>query len=153
MGLKNYTTKIDANKTVMQIENMLANFGATDIWKQYDHGVVISLNFATDTEFGKMPFKLPLKIKEIRQTLITQRQKGNINLPQRLLQDDKHSLNVGWRIIKDWIDSQLSLIELEQVKIEQIFLPYAYDMATDKTFYEVLKERKFAGMLMENNAT
>ena len=153
MGLKNYTTKIDANKTVMQIENMLANFGATDIWKQYDHGVVISLNFAIDTEFGKMPFKLPSKIKEIRQTLTIQRQKGNINLPQRLLQDDKHSINVGWRIVKDWIDSQISLIELEQVKIEQIFLPYAYDMATDKTFYEALKERKFAGMLMENNAT
>ena len=149
MGLKNYTTKIDANTTILEIENMLVNFGATDVWKQYDAGVVIALNFAIDTEFGKMPFKLPLNIKEIRETLTIQRQKGNINIPQRLLQDNKHSINVGWRIIKDWIDSQLSLIELDQVKIEQIFLPYAYDMATDKTFYEALKERKFAGMLME----
>jgi len=153
MGLKNYTTKIDANTTILEIENMLVKFGATDVWKQYDDGVVVALNFAIDTEFGKMPFKLPLKIKEIRQTLMIQRQKGNINIPQRLLKDDKHSINVGWRIIKDWIESQLSLIELDQVKIEQIFLPYAYDMGTDKTFYEALKERKFTGMLMENNAT
>lgn len=151
MGLKNYTTKIDANKTILEIENILVKFGATDVWKQYNKGIVVALNFVVDTDFGKMPFRLPLKIQEIRQTLARQVQKGNINLPKRLLQDDKHSINVGWRIIKDWIDAQLSLIELEQVTIEQVFLPYAYDMANDKTFYEALKERKFAGMLMDGN--
>lgn len=149
MGLKNYTTKVDANQTIMEIEVLLVKFGASDIWKKYDGGIVVALNFAIDTEYGKMPFLLPLKIQEIRQKLIIQVNNGNIKLPRRLLQDNTHSINVGWRIIKDWIDAQLTLIELGQVKIEQVFLPYVYNPATDKTFYETLQDSKFAGMLME----
>lgn len=149
MGLKNYTTKVDAKQTIMEIEALLVKFGASDIWKRYDGETVTALSFAINTEYGKMPFILPLKISEIRQKLIVQANKGNIKLPKRLLQDDVHSINVGWRIIKDWIDAQLTLIELGQVEVEQVFLPYAYNPVTEMTFYETLRDRKFAGMLME----
>src|SRR5947209_7789589 len=30
-----------------------------------------------------------------------------------------------WRVIKDWAEAQSALIEANQVKIEQVFLPYA----------------------------
>lgn len=149
MGLKNYTTKVDAKQTIMEIEALLVKFGASDIWKKYDGETVTALSFAINTEYGKMPFVLPLKISKIRQKLIVQANKGNIKLPKRLLQDDVHSINVGWRIIKDWIDAQLTLIELDQVEVEQVFLPYAYNPVTEMTFYETLRDRKFAGMLME----
>jgi hypothetical protein len=32
---------------------------------------------------------------------------------------------VAWRIIKDWIDSQMAIVESEQAAMAQVFLPYA----------------------------
>lgn len=42
-----------------------------------------------------------------------------------------------WRIIKDWVEAQMVILETKMVKIEQVFLPYLYDLESDKTFYEI----------------
>jgi hypothetical protein len=36
----------------------------------------------------------------------------------------KHCLNVGWRIVKNWIESQTALIEIEMAQIAEVFMPY-----------------------------
>lgn len=61
----------------------------------------------------------------------------------------EHARNVGWRILKDWIDLQMALVEVKMRKLEQIFLADMWDARTGRTFYEVLAEKKFAGQLME----
>jgi hypothetical protein len=48
---------------------------------------------------------------------------------------NEHAINVAWRVIKDWVEAQLALIEANQVKIEQVFLPYAIT-AQGNTLYE-----------------
>ena len=53
------------------------------------------------------------------------------------------SQRISWRILKDWIEAQLALIETEMVSLDQVLLPY---MTTDTghSVYEVLVERRFA---------
>jgi len=77
---------------------------------------------------------------------------GNGALPRRLRGDMDHARRVGWRIIKDWTDSQMAILETQMVKIQEIFLPYAYDMQNQETFYEKLEKKKFQGLLLQNNS-
>jgi rRNA maturation protein Rpf1 len=49
MGIKNWSTKITVEKTIMEIENILAKHGATHIFKMYDNkGTPTALAFKTN---------------------------------------------------------------------------------------------------------
>ena len=150
MSLKNYSTNIPTAKTIMEIEDILAKHRATDIWKQYDtNGNIIALNFAVNTDFGKMPFKLPVNIEAVRQILKSEKKSKKINLSKQQIEDVQTAQRIAWRIMKDWIDAQMALIDISMVKLEQVFLPYAFDFNKNQSLYDAVKERKFAGMLME----
>lgn len=150
MGLKNYTTTINAKKTVSEIEELLVKNKATDIWKEFDvSGNVISLNFAVMTEYGKMPFKLIVNAEAVQQILIEQKKEGLINISNKDVLDIDYARNVGWRILKDLIDAQMAVVSVKMRKLEQVFLADIWDARTGRTFFEILSEKKFAGMLME----
>jgi hypothetical protein len=34
-------------------------------------------------------------------------------------------VRVAWRVIKDWMEAQLALVEIRMVTIPQVFLPWA----------------------------
>ena len=55
---------------------------------------------------------------------------------------------VGWRIIKDWLEAQMALLELNMVKIQEVFLPYIIGI-DGKTIYEKLESKGFSGYLLE----
>ncbi len=149
-GLKNYSTKIPVETTIMEIEKILTKHGVSDIWKQYSgDGEIEGINFMANTDVGKIPFKLPANFMAVQQVLKNQKAAGKLSgVPWHAIEDLAQSRRTVWRILKDWIDSQMALIELDIVKIEQVFLPYMYDSKTEKTLYESLRDKKFAGMLM-----
>lgn len=151
IGLKNYTTKIPVEQTIAEIEKILSKHRVTDIWKQYSgDGEITGLNFIVQTEAGRIPFKLPVNFMAVQQVLKNQKNAGKIkNVPWGVINDLAQPRRTAWRILKDWLDAQMALIELEMVKIEQVFLPYAYDPVKEKTLFEILEEKKFVGMLME----
>ncbi len=145
-NLKNYTTSISSVKSVMEIEQLLGAFGAIAILKEYSgDGCVKSLSFKILTEHGEMPFKLPLKERHIAE--YRARQVSALSAKESRKNDLETARRIGWRIIKDWLHSQLSLIQFNMVKPEEVLLPYLYNTVEDKTFYEILKEKQFRGLL------
>jgi len=151
VALKNYSTKIPATQTVNEIEEIFQRHNATDIWKQYENGNIVSLNFAVNTEFGKIPFKLPVNVDAVVKLLKDSKKEKKVNLSVKQVNDADVARRIAWRIIKDWIDAQMALVDISMVKLEQVFLPYAYDFHNNQSLYESIKERKYAGMLMESN--
>ncbi len=152
-GLKNYSTEVPAQKTVSEIEDLLVKNTVTDTWKEYDaSGHIISLNFAVMTEFGKVPFKLKINVEVIRQLLAEQKRAGLIDISKKDAADIEYARNVGWRILKDLIDAQMAVVAIKMRKVEQIFLA---DICSQngKTFFEVLAEKKFAGLLLTEGRT
>lgn len=153
--LKNFSTTIDADKTVMEIERMLTKFGAKKILKEYnDDRMLMGLAFTVDTPNGEMPIKLPAKVDKIEQVFKVQVSKGL--LPRKYWGSDwarEQSVRTAWRTIKDWIDAQFALISIEMVKVEEIFLPYAYSSRFNQTLYEAIESRKvdLSRMLGEGN--
>ena len=148
-NLKNYTTAIPEGKTIMEIEQILAQFRATAILKDYqEDGSVKAISFKIMTEYGEMPFKIPMDDRAIAKYR-SEQFTGYIK-KENTKNDLDTARKIGWRIIKDWIHSQLSIVQLRLVKVEEVFLPYMFNYNTNKTFYKMLEEKKFKGMLLED---
>lgn len=81
-------------------------------------------------------FRLPINIEGVYKALQKDR-----NTPKKFRTYEQAS-RVAWRIIKDWIESQIAIIQAGQAELEQVFLPYAQNQA-GKTVYETIKENGF----------
>lgn len=73
MALLNYTTTVEAYKTVSEIEQMLVKHGAKSIMKQFDDGMITSLSFLINTGVNDIPIKLPIRVDDVLQVLIEQK--------------------------------------------------------------------------------
>lgn len=137
--LKNYTTSISWEKTIMEIEQILADFGAEAIMKEYyGDGRVEFLSFKIKTKFGNRAFKLPANTESVKMILTEQR----LCSPAKA---QKQAERTAWRLIKDWLHAQVSLVKVGMAEPEQIMLPYMTEGG--KTLYERLSQRQ---LLIEN---
>ena len=138
MALKNYTTKIPAERTAAQIQELLAKHGATKIMTAYTEGRIAGVMWAVDTPHGEIGFKMPVNVDACHAVLLKQRK---VSVRDHAAAYE-HSRKVAWRIVKDWIEVQLALTETEMVSLDQVMLPYVVDR-NDKTLYEHMIEGGF----------
>lgn len=112
---------------------MLAKAGARAVMQEYDEdGTVKSLSFSLVFNGNTIGFRLPVNWQAIH-TIVNDKKRNQNWRPW--MGTSEHAMNVAWRVIKDWVEAQLALIEANQVTIEQVFLPYAIT-AEGKTLYE-----------------
>ncbi|KYK38414.1 MAG: hypothetical protein AYK18_17245 [Theionarchaea archaeon DG-70] len=138
----NYTTKIPVEKTIAEIEALLARNGATDIYKQYETGNCIGIKFAVMTDKGKVAFKLPLNVEGVFQVIQNLKAQGKLRkLSKREASNINTARRIGWRLLKDYIRAAVPLLQSETVTIQQLFLPYVYDPSSDKTLYQLFEEQ------------
>ena len=119
MPLLNYTTSIAVDKTIAEIQKCLSTHGATGILTEYDQGVVIALSFGIKFPDRDLHFRLPCDHQPVLELL-----KKDRKVPRRLVSKEQ-ALRVAWRIIKDWTEAQMAIVETKMVSIEQVFFPYA----------------------------
>ena len=140
MPLLDYTTSVPVSKTVAQIQAKLVEHGARAVMMEYDdRGRIIALAFKVRTPNGELPIRLPINAAATLKVL--QRQYASREIPGRYA-NEEHAYRVAWRIIKDWVEAQMSLLETEMVKMEEIFLPYIITR-NGQTVYQVMAERHF----------
>lgn len=115
MPILNYTTKVDVYETIGAIEGKLAKHGARKIMKEYDDdGEIFALSFMVNTPTGSQAIRLPANVDAVHKVLLRQKVKA----------DRAQAARVAWRIVKDWVEAQLAIIEAEMVTMDEIFLPY-----------------------------
>ncbi len=115
MPLLNYTTKVDVYTTLGAIQGQLVKHGAKKIMQDYDeNGRIQALCFAIDTPGGMRAVKLPANVEAVMSVLHKQKVKCDYEQAER----------VAWRIIKDWIEAQMAILESCMVQMDEIFLPY-----------------------------
>lgn len=140
MALLNYTTGIEAMKTVGEIQRNLVAHGAKSILTGYgEDGTIEALAFKVLGPQGEVAIRLPIDPDAVLRVLTKQNRLGRV--PRRYL-THAQAVRVAWRIVKDWVEAQMAILETEMVKMEQIFLPY---VITDsgKTLYEAMTDRHF----------
>lgn len=146
MPLLNYTTQIDAGKTVAEIQSILSRSGAMAIMTEFDsNAVLVGITFRIATPFGPMSYALPCDIPAVLRILERQSRDGKV--PKRLVTTDQ-AARVGWRIIKDWIEAQLALVQTQMVTLDQVFLPYVRT-SNGETLYQRYLGNGMAGLMLE----
>ena len=129
MPIKNYTTKVPANKSIQEIQDSLVKHGAAGFLLEYQQGTgrIKALKFILEMEGRKIPFELPVEW-QLFQAVLKQQRVGKWN-------DEDYCYRVAWRVLRDWVMAQMALYETKMVTIPQIFLPYAVS-SNGKTIYE-----------------
>lgn len=147
MGLKNYTSQVPASKSIGWIERRLAANGANQILKTYDiTGRVEAIAFIVPIGGAGMSFKLPAQIAACEKTLKDTVRRPRADTYKRIR---KQAERTAWKIVADWVDAQMAMIELSQVEFLQVFMPYLYSHVQSKTFYEIAKEKGVQKLLPE----
>lgn len=115
MPLLNYTTKVDIYTTLGAIQGQLVKHGAKKIMQDYDdNGHVSAVSFLIDTPAGARGIRLPANVDAVMEVLHRQKVKCDWAQAER----------VAWRIVKDWVEAQMAILESEMVRMDEIFLPY-----------------------------
>ncbi|MDK1046359.1 MAG: hypothetical protein QGM45_11830 [Anaerolineales bacterium] len=134
MPLLKYTTKVPAAHTIEQITRLLIKSGAASILTDYDKGRIVSVSFRIETPTGVMPYVLPSNIDKVHKVLANQQRAGEI-APRYATRE--HAERVAWRILQEWIEAQMALLETEMVTMDQLFMPYLI-FKNNQTLYEHL---------------
>lgn len=124
MNIANKNTVVEASKTVSEIQELLAKAGASQMLVEYEDGEPSALAFNINVQGRQLGFRLPCNWQGVLKALRGQVPASKLN--------HRHAKRVGWRILKDWLRAQLSLIAAGASTIEEVMLPWAI-MRTGKT--------------------
>lgn len=127
--IRNYTSGVPVDRSVSQIEAKLVAAGATNIVKMYENQQLAGLVFDLNADGKSFPIRLPARVEQVHEALDSR--------------DFAQSQRTAWKIMLDWIDLQLTLIQLNQAEPLEIFMPYIYDGRSKQTVYELMKANEF----------
>jgi len=132
--LKNYASTSALPNIFSAIEKTLVQHRAKSIVRDYDgQGRINSISFLIDTNKGTIAIRLPARFDKVQRIFDEQGIRYKEDQPYR----------TAWATIRDWVDSQMALIDWDMVKPEEVFLPYAVNK-DGRTYFEVIEERGFS---------
>ena len=140
MPILNYTTTISVDKTVGEVTKVLARKGVARISTLYDtEGAPSGLAFTMTTPHGPREFEIPVNVEGVLASM-----KRDRNVPNSKT-NPAQAQRVAWRILKDWIEAQVALIEAQMASLDQIMLPYLI-VNPGQTLYAVYQAREMAAI-------
>ncbi len=164
--LKNYTSTVPVSQTIYRIEQVLIKCGVSGIAKEYDpdgSGKIVAIVFAipASPDMPPMNVRLPANEEQAQNALWLDYADGDKLTPdgQRLAWNNRKRLTradfkeqaerTAWKIVQDWVEVQMSMIQMKQADTAQVFLPYIFDGR--QTLYQRIKERGFKALLPERS--
>jgi hypothetical protein len=139
--IKNYTSEVSAIKSINHIEKRLVDNKARNIMKIYsDAGSLTGVAFIVNVNGVDMPFKLPARVENVEKVLMKQYSRPRKDTA-RIVMDQ--AVRTAWKILADWVDIQMSLVELDQAEIVEVFMPYLYNHKKETTFFDQWKKNGF----------
>ncbi len=139
MPILNYTTSVNVFKTLGEIQMQLVKHGAKKIMQDYDDdGNIVALSFLVDTPTGPRGIRLPANVDAVHAVLTRQRVKC----------DREQAERVAWRIVKDWVEAQMAILESEMVQMDEIFLPYMVN-GSGQTLFQAYRDNQ---LMLEGGA-
>ena len=141
MNIKNYTSTVDASRSMAKIEELLVEIGATNINKQYADKICTGITFLLyDQQLQQtLPFHLKAQVEECF-TILWKDVKRPRPETKAILKNQ--ASKTAWKILSDWTEIQCSMILLGQAKPLQMFLPFMYDMKSNETLFDKVSKRE-----------
>lgn len=135
--IKNYTSEVPANRSVLHIEERLVQNKAKNIMKIYEGQHLAGIAFIVDVNGQDFPFKLPARLDRVEAVLM-----GMYSRPRKGTEAKvkDQAERTAWKILADWVDIQMSLVELDQAELVEVFMPYLYNHQKETTFFDQWKK-------------
>ena len=119
MGILNYTTSIDSEKTILEIQKCLVKHGAMKITTDYKDGIPCAVTFCLMIKENMVGFALPANHSGVLRAMKKDLKVG------RSFCNEAQAQRTSWRIVKDWVEAQMAIVEAELADMAEVFLPYA----------------------------
>ena len=129
------TTRIAPERTVSEIQQVLARNEARAVLLEYEGCQIAAVSFQYVVGDQTIPFRLPCRWQAMEGVL---RQSGK--RPRYGDTFETWARRVAWRQILRWVEAQMALVETSMVKVQEVFFPYI-QTRTGQTLYE-LQEKK-----------
>lgn len=163
MFLKNYTSDVPVQQTLHRIEQVLVRCGVHGIAKEYHQkitGKIIALTFVIKIgDELNWQIRLPVDEEKALQALWLNYADGDkltadgsalqwgSRKTKKRADFREQAERTAWKIMQDWIEVQLSMIQMQQADFQQVFLPYVWD--GKQTLYDRVKGAGFSNLLPE----
>lgn len=133
MPILNYTTKVPVDKTMADLQKILTKAGAMAVLTEFDtNGHHEAVSFRIMVDKSPIAYRLPADVEGVIRALKKDKE----------YRDDAHARRVAWRIVKDWVEAQMAIIQAQMAELPQVFLPYA-QTSNGQSFYERIKSSGF----------
>lgn len=140
MPLLNYTTDVPVARSIGHVQALLVEAGARQIMTEYDDvGRTVGLGFVVSTIHGMRQFVLPVNTDRVEAVLAR-----DPRAAKRMKITPQQAERVAWRIVKDWLEAQLAIIQTEMVTLDQVMLPYMTSDDGRRTVYELYVDQQLA---------
>lgn len=134
MPILNYTTIIEPEQTIAEIQKMLSKHNVMAMMTDYDGPHVSAVSFKMNINGTPMSYRLPCNWRAVLEIFI----KNKVEMKHKGGREPQ-AIRTAWRVIKDWIEAQLALVEINMTTIPQIFLPYTI-MKGGQTLGEMIEK-------------
>lgn len=134
MAILNYTTSIDAWKTVNEVQQILSKHKVSHFSIKNEGSFPTALAFTIDYKGQPMNFLLPCNHEGVLACL-----KKDRKVPNKFCNSDQ-ALRVSWRIVKDWVEAQLAIVEAQLAPIQEVFMPYLIVNGSGETLAKKMLE-------------
>lgn len=165
--LKNYTSGVPVSQTIYRIEQVLIKCGVSGITKEYGpQAEIAAITFhikldGMQTVAVRLPVnrdralealwldyvgtdKLSADGKSIERWSTSKKRKQKKDFTDQ-------AERTAWKIMQDWVEVQMSMIQLKQADFVEVFLPYVWDGRA--TVYDRIKENGYRALLPEKAGT
>lgn len=140
-GPLNYTTTIAPSKTAGECVDLLVKHGATHVTQMFENRQPTGLAFVVVTKWGPRQFVIMVNTGGIHEVLKQAWRDSKIPGSRATREQAERT---GWRVTKDWLESQLALIAAGAAEMEQIMLPW---MSEDgRTLYEIIDDNQMRAL-------
>ena len=139
MPILNYTTSISVQKTAGEIQEILARAGARTVVIEYSNDrIPEAISFQIKASDRFLSFRLPSQWRGVYNSLLK-------SGAERKFKSEDQARRVAWRIIKDWTEAQVAIIEAGAAEIIEVFMPYLINPQTNQTMFEDFKNGYLLG--------
>lgn len=160
MFLKNYTSDVPVSQTIYRIEQVLLKCGVSGIAKDYGpNQKIIAITFKIPAPSGECFIRIPVNEQHAIDALWLDYVGGDklsndgnsVYWNSRKKKTKKDFVEQGertaWKIMQDWVEVQMSMIQMKQADTLEVFLPYIWD--GKQTVYNRVKDSGYRALLPE----
>lgn len=125
-AIKNWSTEVSEERTVGEIIGLLSSKGARTVHIEYDEKQrPMGVEFIIGVLDVPIPFRLPCDFEGVFKYMAKTYKDDNARRRfERNPESMQQSRRAAWRIIKNWVEAQMAIIDAGQASMAQVFLPY-----------------------------